>query len=41
VKEGEEVELEIPRLVVDGTYSVSKLSDELIEEILETTERDD
>jgi predicted DNA-binding antitoxin AbrB/MazE fold protein len=41
LKEGEEVELEIPRLVVDGTYSVSKLSDELIEEILETTERDD
>jgi predicted DNA-binding antitoxin AbrB/MazE fold protein len=39
LKEGEEVEIEIPHLVVDGTYSVSKLSDELIEEILETTER--
>ncbi|MGC9445379.1 MAG: antitoxin family protein [Candidatus Methanospirareceae archaeon] len=39
LKEGEEVELEIPHLVIDETYSVSKLSDELIEEILETTER--
>jgi predicted DNA-binding antitoxin AbrB/MazE fold protein len=36
--EGEELEIEIPHSVVDRTYSVSKLSDELIEEILETTE---
>ena len=33
--------VEIHHLVVDGTYSVSKLSNELIEEILETTERGD
>jgi predicted DNA-binding antitoxin AbrB/MazE fold protein len=38
LKEGEEVEIEIPISVVDGTYAVSKLSDEIIEEIIETTE---
>jgi len=39
LEEGEELEIEIPHSVADRTYSVSKLSDELIEEILETTER--
>jgi len=39
LEEGEEVEIEIPHSVADRTYSVSKLSDDLIEEILETTER--
>lgn len=38
LREGEEVEIEIPTSVVDGTYAVSKLSDEIIEEIIETTE---
>ena len=38
LKEGEKVEIEIPISVVDGTYAVSKLSDEIIEEIIETTE---
>ena len=38
LREGEEVEIEIPISVVDGTYAVSKLSDEIIEEIIETTE---
>lgn len=38
LKEGEEVGIEIPISVVDGTYAVSKLSDEIIDEIIETTE---
>ncbi|GAH46210.1 unnamed protein product [marine sediment metagenome] len=38
LKEGEEVGIEIPISVVDGTYAVSKLSDEIIDEIVETTE---
>ena len=38
MKEGEEVGIEIPISVVDGTYAVSKLSDEIIEKIIETTE---
>jgi len=38
LREGEEVEIEIPISVIDGTYAVSKLSDEIIEEIIETTE---
>jgi predicted DNA-binding antitoxin AbrB/MazE fold protein len=39
LEEGEELEIEISHSVVDRTYSMSKLSDELIEEILVTTER--
>ena len=35
---GEEVEIEVPISMVEKTYAVSKLSDEIIEEIIETTE---
>ena len=38
LNEGEKVEIEIPISVVDRTYAVSKLSDEIIEDIIETTE---
>ena len=34
----EEVEIEVPISMVEKTYAVSKLSDEIIEEIIETTE---
>jgi len=37
LKEGEEVEIEILTSVVDMTFGVSKLSDNIIEEIIETT----
>ena len=39
LKEGEEVEIEVPISVVEMTYAVSKLSDEIIEEVIETTKR--
>jgi len=35
---GEEVEIEVPISMVEKTYAVSKLSDEITEEIIETTE---
>lgn len=38
LKEGEDVEIVVPISVVERTYAVSKLSDEVIEEIIETTE---
>ena len=38
LKEGEDVEIVVPISVVERTYAVSKLSDEIIEEIIETTE---
>ena len=38
LKEGEDVEIVVPISMVERTYSVSKLSDEIIEEIIETTE---
>ena len=38
LKAGEEVEIEVPISMVEKTYAVSKLSDEIIEEIIETTE---
>lgn len=38
LEQGEEVEIEVPISVVERTYAVSKLSDEIIEEIIETTE---
>ena len=41
LRRGEKKEKEgfrVPSSVVDGTYAVSKLSDEIIEEIMETTE---
>jgi predicted DNA-binding antitoxin AbrB/MazE fold protein len=38
LKEGEEVEIEVPVSMVKRTYAVSKLSDEIIDEIIETTE---
>ena len=38
LEEGEEVEIEIQTSVVNRTYAVSKLSDDVIENILETTE---
>jgi len=41
LRRGEKEEKEgfgVPSSVVDGTYAVSKLSDEIIEEIMETTE---
>jgi len=38
LKEGEEVEIEVPLSTVEMTYAVSKLNDEIIEEIIETTE---
>jgi predicted DNA-binding antitoxin AbrB/MazE fold protein len=38
LKEGEDVEIEVPISMVEMTYAVSKLSDEIIEEIIETTE---
>jgi len=38
LKEGEDVEIDVPISVVNMTYAVSKLSDEIIEEIIETTE---
>jgi len=34
LKEGEDVEIVVPISVVERTYAVSKLSDEIIEEIL-------
>jgi len=37
LKEGEEVEIEILTSVVDMTFGVSKLSGNIIEEIIETT----
>ena len=39
LKEGEEVEIEVPISVVEMTFAVSKLSDEIIDEVIETTER--
>jgi predicted DNA-binding antitoxin AbrB/MazE fold protein len=36
--EGEEVEIEIQTSVVNRTYAVSKLSDDVIENIIVTTE---
>jgi len=38
LEEGEEVEIELPISIVETTYAVSKLSDEIIEEIIEDTE---
>jgi len=38
LKEGEDVEIVVPISMVERTYAVSKLSDEIIEEIIETTE---
>ena len=38
LEEGEEVEIELPISMVETTYAVSKLSDEIIEEIIEDTE---
>jgi len=38
LEEGEEVDIDVPISVVETTYAVSKLSDEIIEEIIETTE---
>ena len=38
LKDGEEVEIEIPTSVVDITFGTSKLSDEIIDAIIETTE---
>ncbi len=38
MESGEEVEIEIPISMVERTYAVSKLSDEIIEAIIETTE---
>ncbi len=38
LKEREEEEIERQTSVVDGTYAVSKLSDEIIAEIIATTE---
>lgn len=37
LKEGEEVEIEIKKDIVERTFGVSKLSDNIIEEIIETT----
>jgi len=37
LEEGEEMEIEVPISMVERTYAVSKLSDEIIEEIIETT----
>jgi predicted DNA-binding antitoxin AbrB/MazE fold protein len=37
LEEGEEVEIEVPISMVERTYAVSKLSDDIIEEIIETT----
>jgi len=37
LEEGVEVEIEVPISMVERTYAVSKLSDEIIEEIIETT----
>ena len=38
LKEGEKVEIEIPISVVDRTYAISTLSNEIIEDIIETSE---
>ncbi|MFQ6120069.1 MAG: antitoxin AF2212-like protein [Methanosarcinales archaeon] len=39
LKEKEEVEIEINNYMVDKTYSISKLSSEKIDEIIESTEK--
>lgn len=37
LKEGEEVEIEIKKNIVEKTFGISKLNDKIIEEIIETT----
>jgi len=37
LKEGEEVEIEIKKNIVEKTFGISKLNNKIIEEIIETT----
>lgn len=38
LKEGEELEIELKKNIVNKTYSASKIKDEIIEKIIESTE---
>jgi predicted DNA-binding antitoxin AbrB/MazE fold protein len=38
LKEGQRVEIELKESVVSKTFSISKVSDDIIEEIIESTE---